>query len=381
MIKKTAFLYVVLLSSLIMNTSDGFASVTRTRTMGDAGMIVKDQSNYWLFPAKIAYQHNQVVFEWGGRPELIYYSSANYGFDRWAGGIFNFGKSNQKTFGAFWSEGSKSSPFELFSISGVATDHKFDLFYGNKTGFGAWALHLNHSADMTKVQRTGINENKTSVAQTQLTLGISRNNQDLSIGYRLSTFRTEGNHITGHAFDLQNRWFKPINDKLSLIPLLELKLNLENKSSTAKGHVWQIWTGTGLNYQVDEGDLLVLGISVLASGKSLKMERSGTQSGTTIFELPFVFGGIESSLFSWLKLRFGFQKALRRISQTNEFNSTSQDNANSESPFAFTAGIGLQYKRLTLDLSWDNNFLKRGPYFISGSKGDIFNLISLSYSF
>ena len=61
--------------------------------------------------------------------------------------LFNFGKSNQKTFGAFWSEGSKSSPFELFSISGVATDHKFDLFYGNKTRSGAFGLHLNHSSD------------------------------------------------------------------------------------------------------------------------------------------------------------------------------------------------------------------------------------------
>lgn len=381
MIRKTRILWLALLFLLAFMNLEAYSSVTRTRTMGDVGMIFKDNSNYWLFPSAITSCRNQIIFEWGGRPELFYYATENYGFDRWAGGIVSFGNSNQNRLGAFWSEGSRPSPFELFSISGVATDQKLDLFYGTNTQSGIVGLHLNHSADMIKAQRTGSNESKTCVTQTQLIFGISRGNQDWSIGYRLSTFRTEGNNITGHAFDLQNRWFKQIDERLTLIPLFELKLGFEQKNSAAKGFYCQIWTGTGVNYQIDEGDLLVFGISVLASGKSLKMEKTGTESGTTIFELPYIFGGIESSLFSWLKLRFGFQKALRCISQHNEYNSTSQDNVNSESPFAVTAGIGLQYKRLTLDLSWDNNFLKRGPYFLSGSKGDIFNLISLSYIF
>ncbi len=381
MIRKTKILWFALLFLLTTMNPEVYSSITRTRTMGDVGIILKDNSNYWLFPSAITSCRNQIIFEWGGSPELFYYSSVNYGFDRWAGGIFSFGKSSQNRFGAFWSEGSRTSPFELFSISGVATDQKLDLFYGTGTQSGALGLHLSHSADMTKANRTGLNESKTSVTQTRLTLGISRGNQDLSVGYKLSTFRTQGNNITGHAFDLQNRWFKSITEKLTLIPLFELKLDFENNRNTAKGFYWQIWAGSGISYQVDEGDLLVFGISVLGSGKSLKMESSGTTSGTTIFDLPFAFGGIESGLFSWLKFRLGFQKALRRISQNNEFNSISQNNATTESPFTVTAGIGLQYKRLTFDLSWDSNFLKRGPYFLSGSKAEIFNLISFNYQF
>ncbi len=160
-------------------------------------------------------------------------------------------------------------------------------------------------------------------------------------------------------------------------------VDFENQSNVTEtdGSFWQIWTGAGLNYQLDDADLLVLGLSLRRSRLSTENEGGTARSRTTQNDLPFVFGGVESELFSWLKLRLGFQKALRRNSQSNEFDTGKQETIRTEAPYAFTAGLGFSFKRWRLDLSWDPDFLKRGPYFVSGEQGNLFNLISACYLF
>jgi len=374
-------LLLIMLSIFV--SSSAFSTVTRTRTMGDASMLVEDDSNCWLFPSAVVDSDNRIVFELGGQPELIFYSPANYGFARWAGGTVAFGQDRKNSLGAFWSEAAAAQPFVVFPISLVAADQKMDLFYGRKTSSGSWALHLSHEAGLRQSLRQRGADSETSLNVTQVELGSSTRNWDGALGLQLGLFSNSGSSTNAYGLHLLSRWRKTATEKLTLVPWLDFSIDSENKDNSAKsdGRFWSFWTGLGLHYQVEKGDLVVLGFSIMRTSQVSETEASTSKIGQTVLELPFVFGGLETELFTWLKLRFGFQKALRRMTQSTEFRNDSIGDTRTTAPYAATAGLGLGHKRLTLDLSWDWNFLRRGPYFLSGEQGNMFNLASMCYRF
>ena len=351
--------------------------------MGDAGMLVEDEANYWLFPSVIVESENRIVFELGGQPELLFYSLENYGFASWAGGTVSFGHDDKNSLAAFWSEAADAQPFAVYPVSLVAAEQKMDLFYGRNTASGSWALHLSHGAGLRQSLRDRSADSETSVNTTQIEFGSSTAKWDGAIGFRLGGFGNSGSNVNAYGLHLRSRWRKTATEKLILVPWVDFALSSENKDNSVKsdGRFWSIWSGMGLHYQVEERDLIVLGFSVMRSSQSQQTGAAGSKTGLTVFDLPFVFGGVETELFPWLKLRFGFQKALRRTTQSTEFSNDSVDDTRTTAPFAATAGLGLGHKRLTLDMSADWNFLKRGPYFLSGEQGNMFNLVSMGYRF
>ncbi len=377
----TKSLLLIMLSIFV--SSSAFSTVTRTRTMGDAAMLIEDEANYWLLPSAVIHSDNRIVFELGGQPELIFYSPANYGFARWAGGTVAFGQDRKNSLGAFWSEAAAAQPFVVFPISLVAADQKMDLFYGRKTSSGSFGVHLSYGAGLRQLLNERGADSETSLNVTQVELGSSTRNWDGALGLQLGLFSNSGSSTNAYGLHLLSRWRKTATEKLTLVPWLDFSIDSENKDNSAKsdGRFWSFWTGLGLHYQVEQGDLVVLGFSIMRTSQVSETEASTSKIGQTVLELPFVFGGLETELFTWLKLRFGFQKALRRITQSTEFRNNSMDDTHTTAPFAATAGLGLGYRRLTLDLSWDWNFLQRGPYFLSGKTGDMFNLASMCYRF
>jgi len=375
------FLSIVL--QFILSTN-GFASITRTRTMGDVGMIIRDDANYWLFPSVITLYGKGAHFELGGNSELLRYTPASYGFDQCAGGIIPFGKSDSGMLGAFWSETVSRNPFFTYTSSASSTDSKFDLFYGRQTDSGAFGIHAERHAVLYKSSQSASSESKTSSTRTRLDLGTSGSNYDASFGYQLATYSSShsnysaNNTVYGHLINFRIRSFKQQREKIVVTPFMDLQFMFEkNNINDTDGLAWDIWTGAGLSYLISEGDLFVLGLSVLYSHQLLKLDQ--LEKTTIALDLPFVFGGIESELFPWLTIRFGFQKRIQRNTNINKYTSSKTNTIRTKAPFAATAGIGIKQKRLTIDLSFDSNFFQRGPYFLSGTKGDLFNLISIGY--
>ena len=383
--KRTTCFFVLL--SIILHfvlSTDGFASITRTRTMGDVGMIIRDDANLWIFPSVIFLYEKGARFELGGNSELLLNSVTNYGFDQCAGGIITLGKSNSGRLGAFWSETVSRNPFYTYMSSTSTTDSKFDLFYGKKTVNGAFGIHAERHADLYKSSQGASSDSKTSVTITRLDIGISEANYDVNLGYQLATYNSSqsnystNNTVYGHLINFRLRSFKQRREKMVVIPFADLQFMFEkNNINDSDGLAWDIWTGAGLSYLISEGDLFVLGLSVLYSHQLLKLDQ--LEKTTIALDLPFVFGGIESELFPWLTIRFGFQKRIQRNTNINKYTSSETKTVRTKAPFATTTGIGLKYKRLTIDLSCDSNFFRRGPYFLSGTKGNLFNLISIGY--
>jgi len=366
------FVLLTIILQFILSTN-GFASITRTRTMGDVGMIIRDDANYWLFPSVITLYGKGAHFELGGNSELLRYTPASYGFDQCAGGIIPFGKSDSGMLGAFWSETVSRNPFFTYTSSASSIDSKLDLFYGKKTDSGAFGIHAERHAGLYKSSQNARSESKTSSTRTRLDIGTSGSNYDASFGYYSTV-----NKVTGHLINFRVRSFKQRRENMVVTPFMDLQFMFEkNNINDTDGLAWDIWTGVGLSYLVDEGNLFVLGLSVLYSHQLLKLSEQEKSSIT--LDLPFVFGGIESELLPWLKFRFGFQKRIQRNININKYSSSETKTVRTQAPFAATAGIGIKQKRLTIDLSLDSNFFQRGPYFLSGTKGDLFNLISIGY--
>src|SRR5574342_1196937 len=84
-----------------------FASNTRTRSMGDVGLVLRDQSNIWLFPSTLVRYSNLAILELGGQRELIYYLPAQAGFDPSGGGLIGLGTEGRYVLGGFVGESSE----------------------------------------------------------------------------------------------------------------------------------------------------------------------------------------------------------------------------------------------------------------------------------
>ena len=366
---------VVLFTLCFFSQAD--SSVTRTRTLGDVGVLVRDEANFWLFPSTIVTGPDRVVFELGGNDEAILYTPDVYGFEKWAGGTISF---RSKRIGAFWSEASTTKPFAAFNSLPLPLDRKLDLFFGSTTSYGSFGMHLNLASALWRTKTDPGSEVETSITQTQLALGFSGNRVDTRFDYRFAVYDPTGPKITGHALGFRSRFFKAIGDRLVLVPFVDFDLALEKSADEmdTKGRGWSFWLGSGLNYPIGDNDMLVFGLSLLRTNRS--NETRDTKSDQTQFDLPFTFGGIESELLKWLKIRFGFQKALRKVIVTDEsaVHTTTEETV-TEAPFVSTAGIGLEYKRFTADFSFHTSLFKRGPYFLSGAAGTLFNLVSVTY--
>jgi len=215
-IKQISTYHVTLLAIILKSVlaPNGFASVTRTRTMGDMGMIIRDDANYWLFPSVITRYEKGARFELGGNLELLRYSPTSYGFDQCAGGIIPFGQSDSSMLGAFWSETVSRNPFFTYTSSASSTDSKLDLFYGKKTDSGAFGVHVERHADLQKSSQGAGSDSRTSITRTRLDIGISEVKYDVNIGYQLATYssRTANystvNKVTGHLINFRVRSFK-----------------------------------------------------------------------------------------------------------------------------------------------------------------------------
>jgi hypothetical protein len=110
--------------------------------------------------------------------------------------------------------------------------------------------------------------------------------------------------------------------------------------------------------------------------------------------LPYVRLAIEAGLTEWLTFRGGAQKFVWDRTQKTLVDDR-RDNANDRRTtrqldpvpttgtptFQSFAGVGIYWHGLAFDLMLDPMFFFRGPSFISGSAGALFQRVSLAYQF
>ena len=91
--------------------------------------------------------------------------------------------------------------------------------------------------------------------------------------------------------------------------------------------------------------------------------------------------GFEADLKSWLVFRAGAQKVIGDIASEQKIVDNTVKSESGNSPFGFSVGLGIEYKKLVFDFMLDRDFIKRGPYILSGASGSMFPRATATYQF
>jgi hypothetical protein len=283
-------------------------------------------------------------------------------------------------------------------------NRRLDLLYGTKNASASWGWQLTYASGGHQSSSTfggATSNSETGARLIGLAFGLTHSSVhngtlDATLRYENHSFEaTSGSTVNassrgGHHIDLLGRWTKALNAQAEVAPFLGFAIGSDGRDIGSQSEDLKqsrILAGAGLNFRPDSNNVFSLGLSLLRNQETTTTDviSSATKLTQTTWRLPFVFGGVETTLFKWLQARFGFQKSLQSVSRKTRTIGLSSNNESedkrSEGPFELTFGLGIHYRNLTVDFSLDPDYFKRGVYVLSGSEGKMFNLVSVTYEF
>lgn len=245
-----------------------YASETRVLSMGGIGYYTHDNTNIFIFPGSINLYRNQVIAELRAEKEDQFYSIGIHlpvGTDRVLGVYLN-------------------RPLIIVLptdigdyISNVKLDHSTSIFFGNKIPGGGWGIGLTFGMDSYTTE-VGSNKEEESAHYYGLSAGISTDIYDLGLRLKLPSFKweyeTASYSYNGFGINLNARYFTNKKGEIQIVPLgvieyLGMKEEFDSGVSGVPKDVVdystiQLAFGIGINYELNEKNLLVMGVEDLA---------------------------------------------------------------------------------------------------------------------
>jgi hypothetical protein len=236
----------------------------------------------------------------------------------------------------------------------------------------------------------------------------------------ITTFTNSKYSVTGTEFGANARFFLPLSDKLTFVPVgryYTFAYEPEVTSTPAPTHPLtkanaysrnELEIGAGMNVKV-QGGLVAIGLSM----QRISLNNDRTQfdvvpNTVTVkqkrvwLDLPKVNIGAELALNSWATARFGYFKRFSTctttidypaMASTNTPASTTETSNSLEAMYApalgmasaadqqLSIGLGLTYDRIALDGYIADSMLGDMPYILSGKINGVFGVLSMSYKF
>jgi len=384
---------------LFLPIGQGFASDTRIVSMGNANALVKDYYNITIFPSAIIEYPNHIMIGFGGN-QFSYIDDGITIDEPFVGSTF--GLKSGHTFGLI--VGGKQQQLQYTPIP---VDYQFDLFYGKEFGAYKIGLKFHRASGLKKVSgyadATSYNNYEQSVGENGVTVGIGMNVQDTglletAISYNTIGFKNErGNEKLSQpegykTFAVESRVFYEYDLKTHFIPYFLFQTDgmgrqvfqQSQRIYTETETINTIILGLGINHKPTENMLLIGGLAYVNMSSDSKLSpREGEEVPTkgSVTYLPMAQFGFETQLKSWIFFRCGMQKLIgSESSEEKEGNDTIKTELGS-SLFGYSVGLGIHVKGLMFDFTVDQDFLKRGPYLLSGASGKMFPRATLTYIF
>jgi hypothetical protein len=291
-------------------------------------------------------------------------------------------------------------------VTEVSLDRVTNLFLGTKmSGFDLGLnlkIGLDSYTEANQVYGTDTVDNKESARYIALAGGISNEKMDLGLLVELpavssepgtgSIYSDSKSTFDGFGLGFNGRFWLEKKDKFQLLPVVvayygsasrDIKTGgpLDTTMTTDYGRL-NLAGGLGINYQLNEDNLLVIGLEAVGYAKESEEAKNDYKSSITTMTLPGIYFGLESKISKWLVGRLGAAQVFQSFTDTYEpQGGTKTESTTYSTQFKMTFGLGITFGNFLLDAAFNEGLLFDGPYFISGTAEPIANRLSITYNF
>ncbi|MBW6515324.1 MAG: hypothetical protein K0B81_01745 [Candidatus Cloacimonetes bacterium] len=389
-----------------------FASESRMFSMGSVYGFLRDDTDVMIYPGSI-HRYNRLVFaemrswnnksNWSVGGNIPFYTN-----------VFGF-RFNVPTELDLYDFDYDSGPYRDWDV--IDMDHKINFIFGFMDNFG-----LGFGMAMDQANYTlQVYEEEGSIIELEFSIdalllefmgGYSNEMFDLGLTMQLPNGILENEvsldkgELSGLLLGLNGRYFIIDEDNVSMMTILDIKLS--NTSFEFKHYdedtlfytekddhsLLGVSFGIGINYQINDNNLLVLGLKPLGMTKTaheeeyllINADKEVTKIEQTITTLPEYRVGLESRISSWLTGRVGAYQQYHFIGYEKNFTYGDQSYliekySYYESNFNVSIGFAVNFRNFTIDGVLSDSFLFDGPNFIGGKSNGIATQLSLKYSF
>jgi hypothetical protein len=359
-----------LLGALAMVAVVG-ATETRTTTMGDVNHIVKDDFNIWIWPQTLTLYPDRMIGEFIGNDFHT------------AGGHFAVGMG---VLGVYFTDGVDYAPwiwvpYPVWSVGRSPVpdgllDQRIDLFYAHTLGELQGGLGLFLYGEGWEYDEEN-DESARSDGAFGVTLGGTM--AGFEAGAFLGTVSWEEKDEDGEtivesdgtlALGLLGRyWYAG----LALTSWGETAGDTKTESTA-----FVLGLGVGVNHHATESVMAVADAGMMISGGTDKIENATDfEESWARVSVPYFRLGVEADVFKWMDFRMGAAKFW------NAWAIEEDDGDKYAEGWADTdlyVGAGFHFRNLDIDAMIDPGFFQRGPYFVSGSSGNLTQMVSVRYT-
>jgi hypothetical protein len=369
------------------------ATETRVGAMGGVGYFLRDQSNVFVFPGEITQYPQMVVSELRQKNQDATYSVGAH-----------LTLSEGLVLGAYINQPLALSIPHLPDGSSVLPGHitldqTTDLLLGKDLGDMSLGAKLSIAFDGYTNDDTGFGQPgqlKESGRYFSLTGGASSRTMDVAGLIELPGAKTEFRRMestwSGVGIGAKARLFMgdPKGPQFVPVAVVHLLNTSEKIDSGIMGapqdkidfSTVNVGLGAALNYPLNEGNLLVLGLELLGLDQSTADHKNEGKTTDRYLTTPGLYMGLESTIKPWLKGRVGasqlYQSYTHKIEPKGD---PSTEESIRSTPFAMNFGLGVAFSQFTVDASFNEGLLFDGPNFVSGSAEPLARRISVTYNF
>lgn len=394
----------IFLCLFMAGTSLSFATITRTKTMGNVHNFVYDDANLFFWPSTAVGFSDRFILELGedAISNASYDPAVGLSFPNGYGGGALFSLSDQHHLGFFVTGNDRvngGGDSDIFFPLNL--DDQISLMYGygaEKLDFGV-GLNLGKSRNEQTAPETS--QSKQSVGRMGIMGGITYwmeddNSMDVAIEFSTTSITDEMyDTVEGavetiaeddgyNSFGARVRFFYNYTDDIQLVPFFGFDMDnrgvmqdsdADGEMASDKTETTTIDVALGINHYPTEA------IQLVVVGGIMMMSTDVTTQGEAVQEnssrhIPYVKGGIDAEIRSWLDMRAGVEKQM----YSDEMKGVT-DGAPvleySGAEFQGYIGAGIHLGDWTIDTQVDPNIFYRGPNFVSGASSNLNTRVSI----
>lgn len=368
---------------LLFGITATLATESRSKSMGQSAMYMHDNSNIDMFPGSLSRYNNQLISELRTKGNDNTFSSG-----------VHLPLGNDAVLGIYLNR-----QLDRILPAGVAgqldLNNATDLILGLKLGESDLGIRLTAAfanTDQNNIDSLGSDINETA-RYFEFAGGMSSATYDFSaffsLPYSENTINTTTTEWRGNGFGVSGRFFLGPENGIQYVPLVilnNLTTTFDQGSTDTDISNLHFTLGTGLHYQVDEKNLVVMGIEWFSMDQEERDTPGQGNIKLTQTNLPAFYLGGETLPKSWLAVRLGgTYRYMQTRSESSPSNGAKVTNTFRDANFDFTFGLGVVLGNFQLDLDINDRFLFQGPDFVSGQGGNQFgdfaNRLSMTFQF